>query len=243
MEMIRAWQRAGKPRVDQDGDGYYDAAALPIFREWLKAMLRETFADEFDPKSPLLAPIFATSYPAPSVAPQVQAGSTNVSLGARMLVNALLGQAGPAPQTYDFLNGEKPSAVIVRALRSALDDLAEAQGPDMARWRDKVVPHEFNARNFVGVPQAGDDEFVRLPVYMNRGSENNLVVLSADGVRAFDVTPPGQSGLVAPDGTRSPHYDDQLGLFEAFELKPEAFARSEVEAGAETKTTIPGARR
>ena len=243
MEMIRAWQRAGKPRVDQDGDGYYDAAALPIFREWLKAMLRETFADEFDPKSPLLAPIFATSYPAPSVAPQVQAGSTNVSLGARMLVNALLGQAGPAPQTYDFLNGEKPSAVIVRALRSALDDLAEAQGPVMARWRDKVVPHEFNARNFVGVPQAGDDEFVRLPVYMNRGSENNLVVLSADGVRAFDVTPPGQSGLVVPDGTRSPHYDDQLGLFEAFELKPEAFARSEVEAGAETKTTIPGARR
>jgi penicillin G amidase len=242
VEMIRAWQRAGRQRIDQDGDGFYDAAALPIFREWLAAMLRETFADEFDAKSPLLGAIFTTNYPAPSAPPRVQPGSTNVSLGARLLVNALLDQAAPVPQKHDFFNREKPSAVIMHALRSALDDLANAQGPDMARWRDKVVPHEFSTRNFVGVPQAGDDEFLHLPVYMNRGSENNLVVLSADGVRGFDVTPPGQSGFVAPDGTRSPHYDDQLTIFGAFQLKPEAFTRSEVEAGAGSKVTLQGSR-
>jgi len=92
----------------------------------------------------------------------------------------------------------------------------------------------------VGVPQAGDNEFLRLPVYMNRGSENNLVVLSAEGVHSFDVTPPGQSGFVAPDGTRSPHYDDQLAMFGSFALKPQAFTRSEVEAGAERRMTIQG---
>ena len=238
--MVRDWRAAGKQRIDQDGDGFYDAAALPVFRTWLAAMLRETFADEFDTSSPLTAAIFATGYPAPGVPPRPQLGSTNVGLGSRLLVNALLGEAAPVPQRHDFFNGEKPSAVTIRALRQALDVLAREQGPDMARWRDRVVPHEFNSHNFVGVPQAGEDEFLRLPVYMNRGSENNLVSLSAAGVRSFDVTPPGQSGFVAPDGTRSPHYDDQLGLFEAFELKPEAFTRAEVEAAAAGKTTIPG---
>jgi penicillin amidase len=75
---------------------------------------------------------------------------------------------------------------------------------------------------------------------MNRGTENNLAVLSVDGVRSLDVTPPGQSGFVAPDGTRSPHYDDQLALFDAFELKPQAFTRAEVEAAAASRTSIPG---
>jgi penicillin amidase len=174
------------------------------------------------------------------VPPRPQLGSTNVSLGSRLLLNALLGEAAPTPQRQDFFNGAKPSDMIVRALRKALDDLAAEQGPDMAGWRDEVVPHEFNHRNFVGVPQAGEEEFLRLPVYMNRGSENNLAVLAADGVRSFDVTPPGQSGFVAPDGTRSLHYDDQLALFDAFELKPQAFTRAEVEAAATSRTTIPG---
>jgi penicillin amidase len=40
------------------------------------------------------------------------------------------------------------------------------------------------------------------------------------GVTDYEVTPPGQSGFVAPDGTRSPHYDDQLDMFIDFELKP-----------------------
>jgi penicillin G amidase len=238
---VREWQAAGKQRVDRDRDGFYDAAALPVFRAWLAAMLREAFADEFDADSPLVAAIFATGYPAPGVPPRPQPGSTNVSLGARLLVNVLLGEAAPAPQRHDFLNGEKPSTVILRALRKALDGLAAEQGSDMAGWRDTVVPHEFNNRNFVGVPQAGDDEFLRLPIYMNRGSENNLAVLSVDSVRSLDVTPPGQSGFVAPDGTRAPHYDDQLALFDVFELKPQAFTRAEVEAAAAGRMSIPGA--
>lgn len=237
---VRDWRAAGKQRVDEDADGFYDAAALPVFRTWLAAMLRETFADEFDPGSPLMAAVFATGYPAPGVPPRPQAGSTNVGLGSRLLVNALLGEAAPTPQRHDFFNGGKPSAVIIRALQKALDGLTQEQGPDMARWRDETVPHEFNWRNFVGVPQAGDDEFLRLPIYMNRGSENNLVVLSAEGVRSFDVTPPGQSGFVAPDGTRSPHYQDQLAMLAAFELKPQAFTRAEVKAAAAGTTTIPG---
>ena len=240
---IRAWRDAGKPRVDQDGDGAYDSAALPIFRGWLAAMLRETFADEFDPGEPVFASIYAMPYPEPIEPPHVQPGSTNVGYGSRLLVNALLGQDAPVPQTHDFFNGERPSQVVQRALRNALDDLARAQGQNMARWRDKVVGHEFNTRNFLGIPQADADEIRTLPVYMNRGTENNLVVLDEAGIRGFDVTPPGQSGFVAPDGTRSPQYDNQLPLFQAFELKPEAFDRPGVEAAAQTRLVIPAAPR
>jgi penicillin amidase len=236
--MVRDWRDAGKQRVDENRDGFYDAAALPVFRAWLAAMLRETFADEFDAGSPLTAAVFATGYPTPGVPPRPQLGSTNVSLGARLVVNALLGEEAPTPQRHDLFNGEKPSAVIGRALRKVLNGLVAEQGSDMAGWRDEVVPHEFSHRNFVGVPQASEDEFLRLPVYMNRGSENNLVVLSTEGVRSFDVTPPGQSGFVAPDGSRSSHYEDQLALFDAFRLKPQAFMRSEVEAGAARRTTL-----
>ena len=186
--LIGAWVEAGKARVDDDHDGFYDAPALPIFREWLGAMLRATLADELDINSPAQAPYFATGYPSSSVSPRIQAGSTNVSIGAKVVLNALLDRGAPVLQRYDFFNGADPLAVVLQALRSALDSL-EVTGNS----RDPVVPHEFNFRNFVGVPQANPDEFVRLPIYMNRGTQNNLSVLRADGIRSFDVTPPGKA--------------------------------------------------
>lgn len=238
VDMMRDWQRSGRLRSDENGDGYYDSAALPIFREWLTVMLRETFSDEFDIGSPIFGVVFATLYPQAGTPPRVQLGSTNVGYGARLLVNALLGEAAPVPQKHDFFNGERPTILIQRALRMALDTLTLAQGAEMKSWRDRNVPHEFNFRNFLGIPQANPDEFLRLPVYMNRGTENNLVVLLPDTIRAFDITPPGQSGFIGADGARSAHYDDQLAKFEAFDLKPEVFLRADVEANAESRIAI-----
>lgn len=238
VDMMREWRQAGRLRTDRNRDGYSDAPALPIFREWLTAMLKETFADEFDLSSPTFSAVFATLYPQASASPRVQPGSTNVGYGARLLVNALLGQSTPVPQTHDFFNGERPTLLIQRALRAALDKLTQSQGADMTSWRDPNVSHEFNFRNFLGVPQANPEEFLRLREYMNRGTENNLEILSSDAIRAFDITPPGQSGFIGANGSRSAHYDDQLGMFETFDLKPEAFLRADVEASAERRTTI-----
>jgi penicillin amidase len=43
---------------------------------------------------------------------------------------------------------------------------------------------------------------------------------AAGKVQAWDVVAPGQSGFVAPAGTRSPHYSDQLALYTGFGRKP-----------------------
>jgi len=52
--------------------------------------------------------------------------------------------------------------------------------------------------------------------------------LSMRGVKGEDVCPPGQSGFVAPDGTLSSHYQDQMDLYKNFQLKPMLFDRDDV---------------
>ena len=41
---------------------------------------------------------------------------------------------------------------------------------------------------------------------MNRGTENDMILTEGD----LCAVTPGQSGFIAPDGTKSPHYQDQL---------------------------------
>jgi len=73
---------------------------------------------------------------------------------------------------------------------------------------------------------------------MNRGTENNMAVLGADGVALHDVMPPGQSGFTAPDGTPSPHRDDQLALYGAYGNKRQWLTRAEAIANTEPAHTL-----
>jgi penicillin amidase len=52
------------------------------------------------------------------------------------------------------------------------------------------------------------------------------------------AAPPGQSGFIAPDGTKSPHYSDQLELYTNFECKQENLFPAQVEANLESVTTL-----
>lgn len=47
-----------------------------------------------------------------------------------------------------------------------------------------------------------------------------MIVFSDGKVKAWDVVAPGQSGFISPQGKPSPHYQDQLSLYEQFEKKP-----------------------
>jgi penicillin amidase len=90
----------------------------------------------------------------------------------------------------------------------------------------------FRANNFFGIPQADAAEAIHVPEYQNRGTENDLIVFgsaaAAGKTQAWDVVAPGQSGFVAPDGTRSPHYSDQLTLYTGFGRKPLRLEAGEV---------------
>ena len=94
------------------------------------------------------------------------------------------------------------------------------------------IRDRFLTSNFIGAPQAGADELLSLPSYMNRGTQNDKVVLGAKGVVLCTAAPPGQSGFVAPDGRKSPHYADQMALFKDFGCKSEALTPADVDRRA-----------
>ncbi len=207
--------------------GYYDNIGPAVLDAWLRAMLKRTLADEMP--ADFFKWYSATGYPT-QAAPAT--GSINLTVGVKVLFNALAGRDAGVPQQYDFFNGQRPEAVTLAALDDALAALRKAYGPDPAAWRVPAPPMVFAPKNFLGVPQADDKAVLRFPATQNRGTENNMTVFDGKGVRAVDVVAPGQSGFVAPDGTPSAHTRDQFDLYTGFGSKRVWFTDAEVRANA-----------
>ena len=204
---------------DPQHTGHYDSAGSAIMDAWLTAMLKRTLGEVVP--APYDKWYLATGYATPQDGPT---GSVNISSGGKILYEALLGDKAGVPQTFDIFNGKRPDDVIVAALDDTIVALKAKLGPDMSAWRAPTVPLTFRANNFFGVPQANANEAIHVPVYMNRGTENDLIVFGAKDahgkVAAYDVAAPGESGFVAPDGTPSPQYADQVEMYATFGRKP-----------------------
>ena len=69
---------------------------------------------------------------------------------------------------------------------------------------------------------------------MNRGTQNHKVVFTPQGVSMCSVAPPGQSGFIAPDGTPSRHYSDQMALYRDWGCKTEWLQPAQVDAHLES---------
>ena len=177
----------------------------------------------------------ATGYPT-TAAPST--GSINLTVGVKVLFNALAGPDAGVPQGYDFFNGQRPETVTLAALDDALAALKQAYGPDQAAWKVPAGPMVFAPKNFLGVPQADAKATLTYPVAQNRGTENNMTVFDGRTVRAVDVVAPGQSGFVAPDGALSPHARDQLDLYTGFGSKRVWFTDAEVREHARSTETL-----
>ncbi len=210
--------------ADDNRDGFYDHPAPAILDGWLDAMLRATFADTVPAN---FMPYFgATGYPTAQKPP---AGSINVQVGVKLLYQVLQGAAASVPQRYDFLKGRDPAEVVREALATAADKLAQTYGAAApATWRVPVAKLRFGPNNFFGTPQAGADEVFTTHVAMNRGTENNLIVLGRAGAQSWEAAAPGQSGLIDSQGRRSPHYADQVELYDNFGNKPLPWSLPEV---------------
>ncbi|GAA4874833.1 penicillin acylase family protein [Saccharopolyspora cebuensis] len=219
---VRLLEEWNGSHVDSDGDGRHDHPGAAIMRAWLGRMIERTLAGDLPPAT---YQRFSDSGYLDSPA---DVASVNVGSGTRLVHNALLGPESGIAQHFDFFHGRDPLTVVREALSAALDDLEAAFGPDMAAWLPPVVPTLFDSRNFVGVPQSGADEAIERGTFLNRGSENNMIALEPAGVTAVEVAAPGQSGFVAPDGSTTRHYRDQLPLFFDFSHKPVRFTHHEV---------------
>ena len=224
VNLLRNWDRC---RCDRDNDGFYDSSALTIMQKWLTLMLKNTLQDDIG--------AFFWRYSSTGYPMSPPHGSTNVQLGTKILYHALLGADSTVPNDYDFFNGEDPLEVVLRTLSQTISELAVEYGSDnMDSWLQPVVPQKFFVLNFAGIPQASQNEELSLPVNMNRGTENHMVVLKPMGFKGYDVCPPGESGFVAPDGTPDQHYDDQMDMYRDFGSKPMLFHFSDVINNAES---------
>ena len=218
---------------DRDRDGQYDEAATTLFQAWLPEMLTETFKDDI-PGS-FFNWYASAGYPSPQ---SPLRSSVNIQPGTKALLQALRGEDAGVKQTYDFLNGRPAGELVLASLERALNKVKAQHGDNPVNWKLPVVPMRFFTNNFLGMPQAGDDEVRNTHIAMNRGTENNLVIFNGKQVETHEVVAPGQSGFIAPDGTPSPHYEDQLKLYEAFEYKRTWLSPKEVDANTQSVTHL-----
>lgn len=227
---LAAWDGLNR---DPQHTGHYDTAGPAIMDAWLGAMLKRTLGEVIP--APYDKWFLATGYATPQDGPT---GSANIGNGSKILYEALRGDKAGVPQTFDLFSGHRADDVILAALADANISLKAKLGTDPSAWRAPTVPLTFRSNNFFGVPQAGAGEAVRTPVYMNRGTENDLIVFGSKGVLAYDVVAPGQSGFVAPDGKPSPHYADQLEMYTTFGKKPLWHDAAEVTRAAKSVETL-----
>lgn len=223
-QVLRQWNRESR---DADRDGFYDGAATALFRVFVDKVTERVLADDL---GPAFAYFSATGYPtagAPSGA------GTNLSAAVKAVVEALHGRAA-----VDVLNGQSRDAVVRAALGDAVAQLSAAQGVPVAELRLPVVPRPFSPRNFLGVPQAGDDERMIAPIEQNRGTENNMIVMNPGAIVGWEVTPPGQNAFIDRDGRPTRHYDDQFEMYQLFEKKRMWFYRDDVESHRSSETIM-----
>ncbi|WP_254262368.1 penicillin acylase family protein [Marinobacterium weihaiense] len=218
---------------DRDRDGQYDEAATTLFQAWLPEMLAETFKDDIPGR--FFNWYASAGYPSPQ---SPLRSSVNVQPGTKALLQALRGKDAGVEQTYDFLNGRSANELVLASLERALKQVKAKHGDNPDNWKLPVVPMRFFTNNFLGMPQAGDDEVRDTHIAMNRGTENNLVIFNGKRVETHEVVAPGQSGFIAPDGTPSPHYEDQLKLFEDFGYKQTWLSPKEVDANTQSVTHL-----
>jgi len=225
-QSLASWN--GRATNPDEGTHYIEPAAA-IMRVWLPAMYRKLLADDLPPG--VFAQYVSAGYdPVPAHNNSIRPGPASL-----LLYNALLGEKAGVPQHFDFFNGQDKYAMIREALVEAVHELTGQYGSDMSKWLAPVVPMPFSPVNFMGYPQAGSDEQLALPTHLNRGTENNQVMFSAEGVVSIcTVAPPGQSGFISPDGEKSPHYQDQMELYKTFGCKQEFLSAEQVDAHRES---------
>jgi len=223
-EILQNWNRQS---LDNDKDGYYDGPATAIFRDFCTVLLKNVLADDL---GDVFGPFSSVGYPSVD---HPSAAGTNIQTGMKAVIESLSGRGG-----YDLLNGETVNTVMIDALRQTLTHLAAEQGAEFASYLLPVAKRPFSSKNFLGIPQAGSDETRFTDIEQNRGTQNDMIVMRENAIEGWEVTPPGQNAFVSPTGGTSPHYEDQLDMYQTFGRKRMWFYAGDVQAHKSTEELI-----
>lgn len=228
IKLLATWDHR---EIDQTGDGYYDSPAVPLYRAWLMHLIEQIYSNILPEAHN--AWFLNTGHLEPGGS---SPGSTNISVAAKVLYHALQGESDTIG--FDIFGGKDPKVLMRNALTESVESLKEEQGDEMSAWRTAVTHTTFSHLNFLRVPQAGEEEAIQIHHAMNRGTENNMTIFSNGQVSGYEVAAPGQSGFIAPDGNASPHYQDQLNLFETLDNKRMWLTPDDIKSNTSHSETI-----
>lgn len=243
--LFEEWAGAGFPRVDEDGDGFYDHPAVMIFG-----------ADHFNlpgsdyPRilwSRLLDRVFADELGAPAGGDQDRGSFQLPGNGFQrlsLLKLALDGRGASRPLSRRFVDDlrtparEKAVDLVRASLAGALAGLEERFGTsDMRRWLGPVPTMRFSPLGLVEPP----------PI---RGFDHGTYSHIADpraGVGRYILPPGNSSADGAPEIARAQtgeypeHFVDQARIYEAYGFLDMPRTREQYTADPEsvTRLTLP----
>lgn len=219
--------------MERDQNGKNAGPARVLFKTWLEEMYKQVLM-------PVVPESHRAMYSQTGFATQQgpNPGSINLSMGTKVLLRALALEARPDPERVNVFGERRSQDVMHQALIDAQARLRQQQGDDMARWTVPTSVHRFSDKNFTGTPQAAPGNTFAFTGYQNRGTENNRIVFNDQGVEFCDAMPPGQSGFTDRHGVRSPHYDDQLKLYENFQCKTMDVRHADIRRNAQSSTML-----
>lgn len=228
LDVLLAWDG-----MERDQGGHNAGLARVLFKTWLEEMYKQVLM-------PVVPESHRAMYSQTGFATQQgpNPGSINLSMGTKVLLRALALEANPDSTRVNVFGDRASQEIMHQALKNAQARLSQEQGADMERWTLPTSVHRFSDKNFTGTPQTTSGNTFAFTGYQNRGTENNRVVFNAQGVEFCDAMPPGQSGFTDRNGVRSPHYEDQLKLYENFECKTMDVTHTDIRRNAQTSTML-----
>lgn len=135
------------------------------------------------------------------------------------------------------LGGRPWAAVLEPALRQAWEKAAQISGPDSAHWRwdsrhttgsthplAGVFPQEGDRLNPPRIPLGGDGDTLQCASYGASGRNDFVITATSVYRQVVDFADPGAASYIVPGGASghpdSPHYQDQLPLWQRHERVP-----------------------
>lgn len=221
VELLENWDRLW---VDNNQDGYYDSAAPAIMNVWLKDLVERVLKDDVGDE-------FFYRFASPGYPTERLRGSWNAGVGIKIIARNL-DELNGGGKFFDFFNGEPSDQVLRDSFKAAHSALIETYGEAVSNWKVAVPSLKFSSYNYQGVPQSLPNNTVGLKQMMNRGAENNFYVVSDNSIVGRDAISGGQSGFIAPDGSKSKHYTDQLDIYRLFETKELPLTKEQVNKSA-----------
>jgi len=215
-EMLDAVDASADPRLP---------GAVALLRDWDWLQNDEDGDGYYDSPAVAVFGAWWEKVMASVLLPKVGPGADR-TVCANVIYRLLEGSKAALPVQGDYLGQRSIGAALTDGLRDALDALSVQYGSaDVSTWLQKRAEIFWEPGGIGAVPNT---------LWMNRGTYNQLVHLGeGKHLRALNVVAPGQSG-----DFRSPHFADQLPLYETWTYKPMRLTREDQLRHAESVTRL-----